>query len=150
MTAVAASGCSSGGVYQSGLLPEGGEDGPTSEGGVTDARFDAPIKRDATLPPEEDGNIGSLCPPSTPIRVADIGLTWVAPGAPQVACDQSNLDALKAVFAKGGGSAKYTDIEIALGATCTACAFTPVNGARWGVIIKSGAMVVADNSSGSC
>jgi len=150
VTAVAASGCSSGGVYQSGLLPEGGEDGPTSEGGVTDARFDAPIKRDATLPPEEDGNIGSLCPPSTPITVADIGLTWVAPGAPQAVCDQSNLDALKKVLTDGKGSAKYTDMEKALDATCAACVFTPKTDARWGVIIKDGAMVVADNSSGSC
>lgn len=150
VTAVAASGCSSGGFYQSGLLPEGGEAGPTFEGGVTDARFDAPVKRDAALPPEEDGNIGATCPPSTPITVADIGLTWLAPGAPQSACSQTNLDALKALFAMNGGSAKYTDIEVALGATCSACAFTQVKGSRWGIIIKNGATVAADNSSGSC
>jgi len=137
MAAVAASGCSSTTTV----------DNPGAETGVPDAKLEAAVKPDTSVDTDAPAD---TCPAPTPITATDIGLTWVAPGAPQAVCDQSNLDALKKVFADGKGSAKYTDIEKSLGATCAACVFTPKAGARWGVIIKDGTNIAADNSSGSC
>jgi len=137
MAAVAASGCSSTTTVDPG----------TAETGV-DAKTDAPAKVDAATPEEDTG--AGTCPTTTPVTAADIGLTWVAPGAPQNVCNQADLDALKAVFAAGKGSAKYSDIEKSLGATCGPCVFTAVKGTRWGMIIKDGANPVADNSLGAC
>ena len=136
IAAVAASGCSSTTTV----------DNPPAEAGLTDTKVEAAVKKDAD-PVEAEA---ATCPKATPITAADIGLTWIAPGAPQSVCDQSNLDALKKVFADGKGSAKYTDIEKSLGATCGACVFTQVKGTRWGVILKDGANIAGDNSSGSC
>ena len=137
MAAVAASGCSSTTTV----------DGtPTAETGP-DAK--GPLKEAA--PPDPDVEAGpATCPAPTPVTEADIGLTWVAPGTPQSVCGQADLDALKALFAAGKGSAKYVDIEKALGATCGPCVFTAKAGARWGVIIKDGAQIAADNSQGAC
>ena len=138
MAAVAVSGCSSTNTVTD----------PVAETGPADAKVEAAVKKDAE---PEDSSTTTTCPDmSKAVTVADIGLTWVAPGAPQSVCDQSNLDALKAVFAAGKGSAKYSDIEKSLGATCAACVFTPVKGARWGLIIKDGANIAGDNSQGSC
>ena len=137
MAAVAASGCSSSTVVDATPVTEAGPDAKVT-----------PKEAGKDPDPEETG--AGTCPTTTPVTEADIGLTWVAPGPVQDACTQDNLDALKAVFAKGKGSASYKDIEASLGANCAACAFTPVKGTRWGVIIKDGANVAADNSSGSC
>ena len=136
MAAVAASGCSS-----SSPLPEAS---PTP-----DASTDVKVTpKEASVDPVDEA--GGTCPTTTPVTAADIGLTWVAPGAPQNVCNQADLDALKAVFDAGKGSAKYSDIEKSLGATCGPCVFTAVKGARWGMIIKDGANPVADNSLGAC
>jgi hypothetical protein len=136
MAAVTAAGCSS--------------SSPADPTGTPDATNDTKPaqKPDVEVPPEPD--VVSTCPTTTPVTAADIGLTWVAPGAPQAVCNQQNLDDLKALFAAGKGSAKYTDIEKSLGAGCGACVFTAKAGARWGMIIKDGANVIADNSLGAC
>jgi hypothetical protein len=137
MAAVAASGCSS--------------SSPIETGPTTDATTDTKPtqKPDAAEDPDAETPAGT-CPTTDPITAADIGLTWVAPGAPQAVCGQADLDALKKVFADGKGSAKYTDIEKSLGATCGPCVFTAKAGARWGMIIKDGANIIADNSLGAC
>ena len=137
MAAVAASGCSSSTVVDTTPPAEAGSDAktkPVVEAGPED---------DAAVPP-------GTCPTPDPVTSADIGLTWVPPGPPQAVCGQADLDALKKVFADGKGSAKYTDIEAALGATCGPCVFTAKTGARWGMIIKDGAKIAADNSLGAC
>ncbi|CAN5924612.1 hypothetical protein BH11MYX4_BH11MYX4_65840 [soil metagenome] len=136
MAAVAASGCSSSTVVDT---------TPTIEAGP-----DVKVTPKDAAPIDEPDTGPATCPTTTPVTSADIGLTWVAPGAPQSVCNQGDLDALKKVFADGKGSAKYTDIEKSLGATCGPCVFTAVKGARWGMIIKDGANVVADNSLGAC
>lgn len=124
---VSASGCSS--------TPEA----PTTESGAE------------PTPSEASAEVGPpSCPTTVPIGLADIGLKWFAPGPSQNACNQANLDALKAAFASAGGSAKYSDIETSLGPTCSACVFTVKSADRWGLIIKDGAAVVADNSLGAC
>ena len=138
IAAVAVAGCSSTNTVTD----------PGAETSVTDAKVEAAVKKDAE---PEDSSTTTTCPDmSKAFTAADIGLTWIAPGAPQSVCDQSNLDALKAVFAAGKGSAKYSDIEKSLGATCAACVFTPVKGARWGVIVKDGTTIAGNNSAGSC
>ena len=136
MAAVAASGCSS-------STPE-----PATP--ITEAGPDVKPKPDVDSSDPDEPDVVSTCPTTTPVTAADIGLTWVAPGAPQSVCGQSDLDALKKVFADGKGSAKYTDIEKALGTTCGPCVFTAKAGARWGMIIKDGANIIADNSLGAC
>lgn len=137
MAAVAASGCSSSTVVDT---------TPTA-----DATPDVKTTPKDSSVEEEDSSTGpGTCPTTDPITAADIGLTWIAPGAPQNVCNQADLDALKKVFADGKGSAKYTDIEAALGATCGPCVFTPKTGARWGMIVKEGANPIADNSLGAC
>jgi hypothetical protein len=137
MSAVAASGCSSTTTVDPGTTPDA-----TSDVKVTPPKETGPIDEPETGP--------STCPSTDPITAADIGLTWVAPGAIQNVCTQQNLDDLKALFDAGKGSAKYTDIEKSLGATCGPCVFTAAKGARWGMIIKDGANIVADNSLGAC
>jgi hypothetical protein len=138
MAAVAASGCSSSTVVDTTPTTEAGPDVKTTP-------------KDATVEPDDAEPPGpGTCPTTTPVTAADIGLTWVAPGPPQDVCSQQNLDDLKALFDAGKGSAKYTDIEKTLGTTCAPCVFTASKGARWGLIIKDGANIVADNSSGSC
>ena len=137
MAAVAASGCSSSTVVDATPLTEAGPDAKV------------PPKDSGKEPdPEETG--AATCPTTTPVTEADIGLTWVAPGAPQSVCIQKNLDDLKALFAAGKGSAKYTDIEKTLGTTCAPCVFTAKAGPRWGLLVKDGANVIADNSLGAC
>jgi len=139
MAAVAASGCSSTTTVDATPTPEAGPDAKT------------PLKEAGPDPdpdPEETGP--ATCPTPTPVTEADIGLTWLAPGTPQSVCGQADLDALKALFAAGKGSAKYSEIEKALSATCGPCVFTAKAGPRWGVIIKDGAQIAADNSQGAC
>jgi hypothetical protein len=105
---------------------------------------------DGPKPPPDEPDEPATCPTTVPITAKEIGLTWVAPGPVQSVCSQQNLDDLKALFDKGKGSAKYSDIEKTLGATCGPCVFTQVKSPTWGVIVKDGTAVVADNSSGSC
>ena len=136
MAAVAASGCSSTIVD---VTP------------VTEAGPDVKVTpKDAGKDPDPEETGAATCPTTTPVTAADIGLSWVAPGAPQNVCTQKNLDDLKALFAAGKGSAKYTDIETTLGATCGPCVFTAKAGPRWGLLVKEGANVIADNSLGAC
>jgi hypothetical protein len=125
--------------------PQPGVDPPPPDAGIPDAKPKPP-------PPDVigDEDVPQKCPTTTPITSADIGLTWVAPGPVQTVCNQQNLDDLKALFDKGKGSAKYSDIEKTLGTTCGPCVFTQVKSASWGVIVKDGATIVADNASGSC
>jgi hypothetical protein len=136
--ALSVSGCSSDD-------PPAGAAPPTPDAGIPDVRPKPPEP-----PPDGPDDVPQTCPTTTPVTSADIGLTWVAPGPVQTVCNQQNLDDLKALFDKGKGSAKYSEIETTLGTTCAPCVFTQVKSASWGVIVKDGATIVADNSSGSC
>ena len=102
----------------------------------------------------QDGNAADAeparCPSTQPVVVADIGLTWVAPGPAREVCTQADLDALRTVFGSGSGAATYADIEKVLSFACRPCVFTNVVGPRWGMIIKDGAKIVADNTLGAC
>jgi hypothetical protein len=135
-----------------GMLESPPPSGGPGDGGGTSAA-DPPVRPprivDPPADPDEPSSNG-LCPMTVVITAADIGLTWVAPGPSQAVCNQQNLDDLKALLAAGNGVAKYADIESALGPTCGACVFTGRSDARWGMIIKDGANVIADNSQGAC
>jgi hypothetical protein len=135
MAAVAVSACSS--------TDSPGDASPAFA--TPDARADGPVK-----PAPSDEDVMQTCPTTAPVTAADIGPTWVGPALPQTICNQQNLDDLKALFAKGNGNATHSDMEKTLGATCSPCVFTPVNSPTWGILIKDGNRIVADNSLGSC
>jgi len=136
--AVAASGCSSTTKEE-----PAGDSGP-----AVDAKTPI-IPKDSA---EVDAPAGN-CPSTTPITAADIDaqLAWKAPAAIQTVCNQKNIDDLKALFVKAGptGTITYAEVETALGATCSACAFSEQTGANWQIFVKvpNGAI---DNRVGSC
>ncbi len=137
IAAVAASGCSSTTVT----------DAP--ETGAPDVKLDSPKKPDADEP-----EVGApSCPTTTPITSAEIEaqIKWLPPAAVQTACNQGDIDSLKALFkaAPPGKGIAFADIKKSLGATCAACAFSPIAGPNWQVFVedKTGAI---DNRTGSC
>jgi len=76
---------------------------------------------------------------------------WVSPGGAQNVCNQTNIDDLTALFTKGMGSAKYTDIKTTLGAACAACAFTKQTATKWGLFLEDAAgKTIFDNSHAAC
>jgi hypothetical protein len=136
ISAVAASGCSS-----TTEVPGG-----TPETGAPDVKADAPkVKPDA-----EDIDSGpATCPSTDPIAEADLGLNWLPPRAIETVCTQQNIDDLKALFKKSPTGVKFADIKTSLGATCSACVFSPVKGPNWQVIVEDGSGAL-DNRTGSC
>ena len=96
---------------------------------------------------------GGVCPTTTPITAAEIDaqLNWKAPAAFTNVCTQQNIDDLKLLFknAPAGGGVKFADIKTSLGATCAACAFSPIAGATWQVFVED-AVGAVDNRTGSC
>lgn len=140
---VAASGCSS-------TTTTGGSD--TADTGVP-VGDSGPAKPKDAAPVEPDETGPATCPTTTPIAVADVqaSFKWKAPGPIQAVCTQKNLDDLTALFNKGMGSAKYTDIKTTLGANCAACAFTKETATNWGLFIEDAkGTVVHDNSLDAC
>jgi hypothetical protein len=139
MAATAASGCSS------------------SSPGATETDAATAGDTSKAMPPKDSGatDDGAMpagtCPTTDPITAADIEmqLKWVPPAAPQSVCTQKNIDDLRALFVKGMGSAKFTDIETTLGATCSPCVFTPTTAANWGPLVKD-PMGYLQNEVGSC
>ena len=135
----------------------------TEDDAGTDSSTPRP-PRDAA-PPEPVDSGPQTCPTLDPISEADIAAKWMPPpaivdggedgGDGGVACTQANIDALKAAFAASMGSVKYTDIKTALGAQCTACAFSPFVYAdgglaqEWSVFVDVDGGAI-DNRSGSC
>lgn len=126
-----------------------------SEEGGTDASVDvkkAPIE----AAPEEVPEAGpAVCPPTTPVVAASL-TKWGPPPAVQgSACTQENVDALKAAFkASTTGTVKYSDIKTAIGTTCSACVFSPLNGdaglsPNWSVFVETGTGAI-DNRTASC
>lgn len=116
---------------------------------------DATPDRTAPVPPSPDADAEpepETCPPTTPITSADIEKelgAWKAPGPPQNACVQGDLDAMQSVFDKGNGSATYEDIKKALSASCKACLFRPSTNASWGPFVEVEKGVLS-NTSGAC
>ena len=95
----------------------------------------------------------TTCPTTAEITTTEIetSFKWMPPGAAQSVCGQKDVDALRDLFAKGMGSAKYSEIKTALGATCGACAFTKETATKWGLFIEDAAGKIAfDNSHGAC
>lgn len=140
MMAASAVGCSS------------GDDHGADQGG--DAGGDARSGAQHPPPTEEPQDAGpGTCPTTTPISSADIEQQlgkWASPGAVETSCEQSDIDAIKALFAKStGGSVKYDDIKTAVSAKCKDCMFTPVAGTRWGMFVDTDQGVL-DNTSGAC
>lgn len=132
--------------------------GCTSSGESTPPPGDgdaAPDRRTPTPPSPEGGDAPdapATCPPSTPITSADIEKqlgAWKAPGPPQNACAQGDLDAMQSVFDKGNGSATYEDIKKALSASCKACLFRPATNASWGPFVEVEKGILS-NTSGAC
>ena len=124
-----------------------------TEGGV-DASVDVK-KAPMEAAPEETPETGpSVCPTTTPITAADL-TKWEPPPAVQEVCTQGDLDKLKAAFkASTTGSVKFTDIKTALGATCTACVFSPLTtdagpAPNWSVFVETGTGAI-DNRTASC
>lgn len=123
--------------------------------GGTDASVDvkkAPIE----AAPEEVPETGpAVCPTTTPIGAGDLAVKWQPPAAIQDVCTQVEIDALKAAFkASTTGSVKFADIKTALGATCSACVFSPVNGdggltPTWSVFAET-TTGAYDNRTASC
>lgn len=164
VVAVSAAGCSSTHIFS--YVDEGGTEGgkavlkpgdpgydpaldPTIDGGKK-----PPVKADASQPdPEPDAGPGGMCPTTAVITAADIDaqLQWKAPAAFTNVCTQQNIDALKNLFknAPAGGGVKYADIKASLGATCAACAFSPLTGATWQIFVEDNAGAI-DNRTGSC
>lgn len=155
VAAVAAAGCSSSHTY---FYPdEGGVEGgkiglkPGDPGYVPPgAEAGTKPKIDASAEPDADPG---ACPSTAPITAADIDaqLQWKAPVAFQNVCTQQNIDALKLLFknAPAGTGVKYADIKASLGATCAACAFSPIAGANWQVFVEDASGAI-DNRTGSC
>ena len=105
-------------------------------------------------PPGDSGGDGpdeTTCPRTKPVAEAEVQAVfkWLPPAAVQTACTQQNLDDLKALFTKGKGSAKFTDIKTSLGATCSACAFSKTASTSWQVIIED-TNGYLDNGTASC
>lgn len=105
--------------------------------------------------PEEVPETGpATCPPTTPIAATDL-TKWEPPAAVQDVCTQANVDALKAAFkASTTGSVKFADIKTTLGATCSACVFSPLNTdggltPNWSVFVETGTGAY-DNRTASC
>jgi hypothetical protein len=118
--------------------------------GIVEAGKD--VKTPVEAGPEEEAG-PTTCPSTTPITTADIeaNFKWNSPGGVQSVCTQQNIDDLRALFDKGMGSAKYTDIKTTLGATCAACAFTKESGTKWGLFLEDASgKVVFDNSFSAC
>lgn len=121
----------------------------TTEGPAADAASD--VKADVAKP-KEGGDEDSAVPPSkcpTTDPITDVGIKWLPPLPVQNVCLQADIDKLKAEFAKSTTGVKYADIKTALGAACAACAFSPVKGANWQVIVEDTGGAI-DNRSGSC
>jgi hypothetical protein len=102
-------------------------------------------------PPDDGATPAAVCPPTTEITSAEIEMQikWVAPTQVQNVCTQKNLDDLKALFTKGGGSAKFADIKTTLGAQCAGCAFSKKDAANWQVIVEDTNGFIS-NGTGSC
>jgi hypothetical protein len=140
VSTVAASGCSST------TTAPAADDGSVA---VTEA---GPVKKPVEAGPEPEAG-PTTCPTTADIPAADIqaSFKWMPPGGTQTACTQQNLDDLSALFAKGMGSAKYTDIKTSLGATCAACAFTKETATKWGLFLEDASgKTVYDNSHAAC
>jgi hypothetical protein len=94
-----------------------------------------------------------FCPSTTPITAKDIDaqMRWLPPAAIQNVCTQQNIDDLKALFKSTGGGVgvKFADIKVSLGATCSACVFSPIAGPTWQVFVEEQSGAV-DNRTGSC
>jgi hypothetical protein len=129
---------------------------PFSDGGGVgrgDAAVDAAKRLDAG-PVEETGT--GVCPSNTePITAKDIDnqLTWLAPAPFQNACTHKNLVDLEAFYktVPPGSVVRAAEINKVLGATCAACAISPIDGPTWQVFAddsKSG--YAFDNHVGSC
>ena len=165
--AVAAAGCSSTNTYF--VLDDGGTESSAFPKEPAQHEPDPPPEgpHDASPPPDAeppvdagpkpktdagpDGAAGT-CPTTDPITAADIDaqLAWKAPAPFQTVCTQANIDAAKLLFkSPPAGGVKYADIKTSLGATCAACAFSPVSGATWQVFVEQGGGAV-DNRTGSC
>lgn len=123
----------------------------TDDGGVATTEAGDAKKPIEAAVEEEAGP--TTCPTTAEIPASEVqaSFKWAPPGAVQTACTQQNLDDLTALFTKGGGSAKYTDIKTTLGATCGACAFTKQTAATWGLFLEDASgKVVYDNSHAAC
>lgn len=142
MAATAASGCSST-TTSSADTNDAAQSGDTSKP-PTPPKDAAPSTDDAATAP-------AVCPSTTEITAADIEMTfkWVAPKPIQNVCTQKNLDDLKALFVKGMGGAKYTEIKTTLGANCAACAFSKKDAANWQLFVEDGIGFIS-NSTASC
>lgn len=128
----------------------------TDDGG-TDATLDVVKKLPMEAAPEEVPDAGpAVCPTTTPITVADLPVKWQPPPAIQDVCTQPEIDMLKAAYkASTTGSLKYTEIKTALGATCSACVFSPVAGdagpaTTWSVFAETNTGGAFDNRTASC
>jgi hypothetical protein len=142
VAAVAASGCSST------VTPAT----DTAETGVPPAEAGKPKPNEGGTTPEVEAG-PATCPSTTAITVAEVqaSFKWQPPGPVQTACTQKNLDDLSALFKKGMGSAKYTEIKTTLGNTCAACAFTKQTATAWGLFLEDASGKVAyDNSVDAC
>jgi hypothetical protein len=111
-----------------------------------------PVKKPVEAGPDPDAG-PATCPSTATITAASIqaSFTWKSPGGAQAVCNQANLDALNALFTKGGGSAAYSEIKTAIGATCAACAFSKATATKWGLFLEDASgTVVYDNSHAAC
>jgi len=117
---------------------------PVGEGGAKDGK--------APIPPDEDAAVEpTTCPSNTPITAADVeaAIKWVPPSAIQAVCTQPNIDALKDLFDKATAGVKYADMKTALGATCSACAFSKDTAPNWQPIVEA-TNGFLNNSGPSC
>ena len=139
VAAIAASGCSS---------TETITDTPETST-IPDAKLDTKAKE--TEPDEASGP--ASCPTLTPITEAEVEaqIKWLPPVPSQTVCTQPDIDSLKALFksATPGKGIAFADIKKSLGATCSACAFSPIAGPNWQVFVEDKAGAI-DNRTGSC
>ncbi len=122
----------------------------TEPGAAADAATDAK-KPPVEAGPEPEAGPETCPDPAAVVKAADLAaLNWMAPGAVQNVCNQTDYDSLKAVFDAGKGSASFKAIKESLSPTCQACVFTPAKGGtRWGMVAETDKGAY-DNRSGSC
>jgi hypothetical protein len=123
-------------------------------GEVTDVAV-KPKPQEAAV--EETPDTGpAKCPTTTPIAASDVKPQWQPPPGVTSVCTQADLDALKAVY-KGATSVTFTQIKTTLGATCSGCVFSPLNGdagaaPNWSIFVEptpDGGTAI-DNRTASC
>jgi hypothetical protein len=128
--------------------------GCSDDEAAADAGADAMIPRkDAAAFNVPDTGVPN-CPNTTPVTASDIP-PWKAPPPVENVCSQQDIDALKTAFSTSASGLTIAKIRAALGATCSACVFTPaiVDGGpptAWSVFVESDAGAPLNNISPSC